>query len=196
MPHAPPLPLTLSTLGYHAYAINREKFILPPLCLVPMGPFLMGSDPMRDLHAQESEVPQHSVMLDAFEMAQFPVTVAEYACAINAHVVPAPFQWNHQLAKLDRPVVNIAWRHALAYGDWLARTLNEPWHLPTEAQWEKAARGTDGRLYPWGDLWTVEQASAYYTPIGQHPTGASPYGVQDLLGNDNEWVTSYWFPYP
>ncbi len=196
MRHTPALPLALSMLGYRSYAMNREKFILPPLCAVPAGPFLMGSDPTQDLHARDDEMPQHHVSLYAFEMAQFPVIVAEYACAIKAHIVPEPYKWHHQLTHPNRPVVNLAWRHALAYADWLARTLDEPWCLPTEAQWEKAARGTEGRIYAWGDTWTVEQASDYNSAIGQHPTGASPYGVQDLLGNVHEWVTSYVFPYP
>lgn len=191
------MPLTLITLGHRSYALNREKFILPPLCAVPADPFLMGSDPAHDVNARENEFPQHTVVLDAFEMGQFPVTVAEYACAIKAHIVPAPFTWEHQLTRPDRPVVNVAWRHALAYADWLARTLDEPWHLPTEAQWEKAARGTEGCIFPWGDeLPSAEQTGSYYSPIGHYPMGASPYGVQDVVGNVMQWVTSYTMPYP
>ncbi|SRR5579871_107574 len=196
MRRAPTLPLTLYTLGYHSYAMNREKFIVPPLCEVPAGPFLMGSDLAHDVHARENEMPQHTVVLLAFEIAQFPVTVAEYAYAIKAHIVPEPFDWNRQLTQPMRPIVNIAWRHALAYAEWLATITEEPWFLPTEAQWEKAARGTDGRIYPWGDTWTPERASFPYSPIGQHPTGASPYGAHDMAGNIEQWVTSYTMPYP
>jgi toxoflavin biosynthesis protein ToxD len=196
MRRAPSMPVTLLTLGYHAYAMHREKFIVPPLCEVSAGSFLMGSDPEYDAHARKDEVLQHTVVLSAFEIAQFPVTVTEYACAVKARVVPAPFRWEQQLSQPTRPAVNIAWRHALAYAEWLSTLLDEPWHLPTEAQWEKAARGTDGRLYPWGDTWTAEQASSRYSAIGQHPNGASPYGVQDLVGNIWQWVTSYVRPYP
>jgi formylglycine-generating enzyme required for sulfatase activity len=190
------MPLAMLTLGYHAYAMSREKFIVPPLCEVAAGPFLMGSDPEFDAHARKNELPQHTIVLPAFEIAQFPVTVAEYACAVKAHIVPVPVGWKWQLLQPTRPAVNMAWRDALAYAEWLAALLDEPWHLPSEAQWEKAARGTDGRLYPWGDTWTAEQASSRYSAIGQHPTGASPYGVQDLVGNIYQWVTSYLRPYP
>jgi formylglycine-generating enzyme required for sulfatase activity len=176
--------------------MQSEKFIVPPLCEVPAGPFLIGSDPEFDAHARKDEVPQHTVVLPAFEIAQFPVTVAEYACAVKAHVVPAPFRWEQQLPQPTRPAVNMAWRHALAYAERLAALLDEPWHLSTEAQWEKAARGTNGRLYPWGDTWTSEQTSSFYSAIGQHPAGASPYGVQDLVVNIWQWVTSYRRPYP
>jgi formylglycine-generating enzyme required for sulfatase activity len=196
MRRAPSLPMTLLTLGYHAHAMHREKFILPPLCEVAAGPFLMGSDPEHDPCARKDEMPQHTVVLPAFAIAQFPVTVTEYACAIQAHIVPAPFRWEQQLVQPARPAVNMAWSHALVYAEWLATLLDEPWQLPTEAQWEKAARGTDGRLYPWGDTWTPEQASSRYSAIGQHPAGASPYGVQDLVGNIEQRVTSYRRTYP
>jgi formylglycine-generating enzyme required for sulfatase activity len=196
MRRAPSLPIALLTLGYHAYALHREKFIIPPLCEVPAGPFLMGSDPEFDAYARKKELPQHTVVLPAFAIAQFPVTVTEYACAVKAHIVPAPLRWNQQLAQPTRPAVNMAWSHALAYAEWLSTLLDEPWRLPTEAQWEKAARGIDGHLYPWGDTWTAEQASSRYSAIGHHPTGASPYGVQDLVGNIWQWVTSYLRPYP
>src|SRR5262249_37019470 len=104
----------------------------------------------------------------AYQIARFPVTVAEYACAIRAKAVREPpkrsshtIEWRTQLQRLDHPVVNVSWHNAIAYAAWLAKVTGQPWRLPTEAEWEKAARGTDGRIYPWGDLWDQTRANTY-----------------------------------
>lgn len=121
----------------------------------------MGSDKRHDNQAYGSELPQHQVSLSAYQIARFPVTVAEYACAVRAKAVREPpkgylgTDWQTQLQRLDHPVVCISWQDALVYTRWLAKMTGQPWRLPTEAEWEKAARWDAERqiscVYPWGD---------------------------------------------
>jgi formylglycine-generating enzyme required for sulfatase activity len=95
-----------------------------------------------------------------------------------------------------------AWQEAIAYAAWLTGQTGQAWWLPSEAEWEKAARGTDGRIYPWGDQFDVsrcntkESNSGDSTPVGRYPTGASPYGPLDMTGNVHEWTSSIEKPYP
>jgi eukaryotic-like serine/threonine-protein kinase len=205
------LPQRLLDLGFVGQVIHGVEVIIPPVRTVPAGPFLMGSDRQHDPHAYTNELPQHTVHLPAFQMAQYPVTVAEYACAVRAGAAPAPPseepygrptpRWQTQLRRLDHPVVGISWNDATAYVSWLERTTTDPWRLPTETEWEKAARGTDGRIYPWGDAWDKTRANVgktlplfgigtATTPVGNYPSGASPYGVQEMAGNAWEWTSS------
>jgi formylglycine-generating enzyme required for sulfatase activity len=136
------------------------------------------------------------------------VTVAEYACAVRARAVPKPpegtlfpIEWEAQLARVDCPVVCVAWRDALAYAAWLAGLTGQGWRVPTEAEWEKAARGTDGRIYPWGDDWEPRLANTSdggpmgVLPVGSYPTGASPCGALDMAGTVWEWTSSLYEPY-
>lgn len=161
----------------------------------------MGSDKRHDPQAYNEEQPQHTVTLLAYQIARFPVTVAEYACFVRAgHAQPG--DWQTQLDKLDHPVVSVSWYDAVAYAFWLARLTGQRWCLPAEAEWEKAARGTDGRLYPWGDTFdrgranTRESGKGATTPVGAYPNGASPAGAQDMAGNVWEWSNSVFKPYP
>ena len=195
------LPEQLADLGFTAHSDKGVEYILPPLCRVPAGPFLMGSDPKRDKMVIESERPQHTVTLPAYEIARFPVTVAEYACFVRA-IHGEPKDWKSQLAKLDHPVVNVTWHDAMAFAAWLAERTGEWWRLATEAEWEKAARGIDGRTYPWGDSFdkarcnTEESGIGTTTPVGSYPNGASPCGAQDMVGNVWEWTSSLYNSYP
>jgi formylglycine-generating enzyme required for sulfatase activity len=211
--HFPP---RLAQLGFQARVINGIEAILPPVCEVPAGAFLMGSNPKRDpVVAKEKqrfddEQPQHRVLLPGYTIARFPVTVAEYACFVRAwHREPqrntfigGVMDWPAQLQRMDYPVVNMTWHDARSYGGWLSFVTGESWRLPTEAEWEKAARGTDGRIYPCGDTFeeqrcnTKESEKNTTTPIGTYPEGASPYGVQDMAGNVWEWVSTLHFSYP
>lgn len=102
----------------------------------------------------------------------------------------------------NHPVVGVSWYEAMAFVKWLTVQLDAPIRLPTEAEWEKAARGNDGRVYPWGDdsdperANTQETGSGQTTPVGIYPAGASPYGCLDMSGNVWEWTSSLWVPYP
>jgi formylglycine-generating enzyme required for sulfatase activity len=211
-PHAAPpdrFPTRLASLGYRVAFLTGAEVILPPFCDVPAGPFLMGSDPKKDKEAdKDRELPQHSVTLTAFQIGTYPVTVAEYACFVRVgqQEPKGPFkqlQWAQQVSgRLDQPVINVSWQDVTAYARWLAERTGQPWRLPSEAEWEKAARGTDGRMYPWGDRFDVGRCNTRRagkrgtTPIGGYPGGASPCGAQDMAGNVWEWTSSVVKPYP
>jgi formylglycine-generating enzyme required for sulfatase activity len=195
-------PPRLSSLGFEVHVINEVEYILPPLCRVPAGSFLMGSDPARGrIGAYDNEQPQHTVTLPDYDIARYPVTVAEYGCFVRTGQ-REPNDWQTQLGKLDHPVVRVSWHDAVAYAAWLSERTGERWWLPTEAEWEKAARGTDGQIYPWGDAFdttrcnTSESGKSGTTPVGTYPAGASPYGAQDLAGNVWEWTGSRYLSYP
>ncbi len=201
-------PSTLYTLGFRGYRVGGVELVLPPLCPVPAGIFTMGSDKARDKEVDDDETSQYPVAVGAFAIGQHPVTVAEYACAVRAGAVREPPEgyggttWQQQRTRLDHPVVCISLQDAVAYATWLAERTGQPWRLPSEAEWEKAARGTDGRIYPWGDTFdkarcnTDASGIGTTTPLGTYPSGASPCGAQDLAGNVWEWTSSLYKPYP
>ncbi|MGC9356662.1 MAG: formylglycine-generating enzyme family protein, partial [Anaerolineae bacterium] len=154
----------------------------------------------------KNELPQHEVTLETFEIGRYPVTNAEYAVFVKATGHATPRHWHggmfpEELA--DHPVVYVTWHDALAYAEWLRERTGEPYRLPTEAEWEKAARGEDGRRWPWGDDWRPEHCNMRIkgpgktTPVGQYaPAGDSPYGCADMAGNVFEWCHSSYQPYP
>jgi formylglycine-generating enzyme required for sulfatase activity len=110
--------------------------------------------------------------------------------------------WQTQRQHPDCPVLFIRWDHAAAFAAWLASVTGVGWRLPTEAEWEKAARGIDGRIYPWGNQWdptranTADGGPQHLTPVGSYPQGASPYGVQEMAGTVEEWLSSRLVSYP
>ena len=176
----------------------------------------MGSDPYKDAYAQYDEEPQHRVALRAFDIAVHPVTVAEYACFVRTTGREAPtgddnnrysVSWQTQICdRLEHPVVMVSWFDAVAYTAWLSERTGQSWRLPSEAEWEKAARwdATTGqeRIYPWGDTFeadrcnTLESNKGKTTPVGSYPDGASPCGAQDMTGNVWEWTSSRFKSYP
>jgi formylglycine-generating enzyme required for sulfatase activity len=163
--------------------------------LVPAGEFLMGSTDA-DSSADSTAKPQHKVYLDAFKIDRTEVTNAMYGKCVQTGACQAPsssgsrkhssYYGNSQYA--NYPVIHVTWNDALAYCTWVGG------RLPTEAEWEKAARGADGRIYPWGNEPPDKQRCNFHgdvgdtTPVGAYPAGASPYGALDMAGNVWEWV--------
>jgi formylglycine-generating enzyme required for sulfatase activity len=155
------------------------------MIFIPKGEFLMGSNDYDD------EKPPHRVTLDDYWIYKFPVTVAQYRrfCQATGRQEPLPPNWGWQD---DHPIVNVSWNDATAYATWAGV------RLPTEAEWEKAARGTDGRRYPWGNEWDASRCNNWKTgpeqttPVGSYPQGVSPYGVHDMVGNVWEWCADWY----
>jgi formylglycine-generating enzyme required for sulfatase activity len=151
------------------------------------------------------EQPQHEVTLRAFEIGRYPVLNVEYAEFVRAAGAKAPLHWPR--GKLpeemaDHPVVNVSWQDALGYVQWLAERTGKPYRLPTEAEWEKAARGDEGWLWPWGNDWDPARVNCKpdgpgrTSARGQYsPAGNSPYGCADMAGNVWEWCSSIDRPY-
>ncbi len=154
---------------------------------VPAGPFQMGD-------INRSDNPVHTVTLSSFYIYKNDVTVAMYRkfCSATGRAMPPAPPWGW--GKSSYPIVNVTWNDAQAYCDWAGV------HLPTEAQWEKAARGTDGRLYPWGNHWDPSRCAnsvsdtnlSSPTPVGSYPFGASLYGAMDMAGNVFNWCSDWY----
>jgi len=163
------------------------------MVLVPAGEFLMGS-----WTGDADERPMRRVYLDAYFFDKDQLTVGEYAKFLDATSHSVPSDWNIMSRAMhkNRPIVNVDWADAAAYCKWAGK------RQPTEAEWEKAARGTDGRTYPWGDepptkfhgnmnkeLWNNHMGLA---PVGMFEAGKSPYGINDMAGNVWEWVSDWY----
>ena len=151
---------------------------------IPAGEFVLGSN-------EPGALPRRRIDLPAFLMDKYEVTNAQYQRFVEETGHQAP--WGALPgAQADYPVTGVSWKDADAYCHWAKK------RLPTEAEWEKAARGSDGQRYPWGDEWrddlanTDEAGIGGPQAVGSHPDGASPYGVQDMAGNVWEWVDD-WF---
>jgi formylglycine-generating enzyme required for sulfatase activity len=198
-------------------AMNWETLEHPrdgaSMVLVPAGPFLMGL-PDSDFLAEEHEKPQRTVELSAFWIDLYPVSNARFRRFLEAGGYddpqwwsPAGWQWRCQERITqpaqwgqagwdghDQPVAGVSWYEADAYARWAGR------RLPTDAEWEKAARGSDGRRYPWGNDWpspTVANFAMHLgrtSPVGLFPAGVSPYGCHDMAGNVNNWTSDWYWP--
>ncbi len=172
---------------------------------VPDGKFWMGSDD-GDALAYRDEKPRHEVFVKGFWIDRTPVTNAEYRRFVEARGHKKPGHWKREHIPQDKenhPVVNMSWRDAQAYCRWRSGEAGADVRLPTEAEWEKAARGTDGRRYPWGDKFDPQKCNSGEggpsgtTPVGHHsPAGDSPYGLADVAGNVWEWASSLYKSYP
>ena len=214
-----PLPIRSSVAALpllRRVTLRRREY-----CLVPAGPFQMGTSQEQierlkssgPPHPFQLESPRHDLVLDAFYIGRYPVTNIEYKEFLDAHPdrrVPfrddptdlwsKPMNWNQDTreyppGKGEHPVTLVSWHEAKAYCEWLGG------RLPTEAEWEKAARGKDGREWPWGE-WKPDRCNAdpvdgLTTPVNEFgQRGESPYGVRDMAGNVWEWCSSIHDPYP
>jgi formylglycine-generating enzyme required for sulfatase activity len=185
---------------------QKEPFE-PEMALIPSGEFLMGSDPGEDKNAADNEQPQHTIFLPDYALGKTPVTNAQYSAFLKATGHKPPVHWKILFWRWRRPpfgrdeypAVNVTWHDALAYCRWLAKVTGKPYRLPNEPEWEKGARGIDGRIFPWGDEWDPDRCymaeqveKEHPIPVGQYPDGASPYGLLDVVGNVWEWTRSLW----
>jgi iron(II)-dependent oxidoreductase len=169
---------------------------------IPAGSFTMGCDPELDTCAPD-ETPAHEVYVDAFAIDQYEVTVAAYGVCVSAGACAQPATFDADCnwgvsGRQQHPVNCVDWAHADTYCQWAGL------RLPTEAEWEKAARGTDERRFPWGEAPAPSCALAVFSsggdgcgtgtthPVGSRPNGASAYGVQDMAGNVSEWVADWY----
>jgi formylglycine-generating enzyme required for sulfatase activity len=162
------------------------------MALVPAGKFTMGSN------MGDDEKPVRSVYLNAFYMDKYEVTVGQYARYLEVTDMEEPPDWSvmNQPQHQRRPVVNVSWEDAVNYCKWVDK------RLPTEAEWEKAARGTDGRIFPWGNEAPTRLHANYgrkewddhlaLAPVGSFEAGKSPYGIYDMAGNAWEWVFDWY----
>jgi len=178
---------------------------------VPAGEFLMGTSdedielykkifPLRRIARFDNERPQRTVYVDAFYIDKFEVTNQQY----KQFLAETGYEPKHYLDyepynTPNWPAAVLEWEDAVAYTNWAGK------RLPTEAEWEKAARGTDGRIWPWGNEWDGTKLSGNdgtglkdgyieTAPVGQFPQGASPYGAHDMAGNLWEWVSDWYDP--
>ena len=213
--------------GYHAktakleneggvlkQAFQLEKIDPSDMILIPAGKFIMGTNDeeqqlvTRQLGGGEliehprwflSEKPQRDVHVESFYIDKFEVTNAAYQKFIDATGYHAPRHWEnrkHPEGEDNLPVVYVNWKDAAAYCRWAGK------RLPTEIEWEKAARGTDARIWPWGNVFDITKCNVESwegsgaKPVGNYPECVSPYGVYDMAGNVWEWTDSWYDAYP
>jgi len=194
------LPAGTAGMRYPLYYVGSRIGATPnEMVRVPAGEFLRGSNTRL-----ADEGPQHSVTLPAFLIDQYEVTNLQYKAFMRAtqHKSPTHFSnRTHPEDKADHPVTFVSWHDARDYCAWAGK------RLPTDAEWEKAARATDGRTFPWGDKFALHNANTPArwaslkntgdtTPVGSFTAGISPYGAYDMSGNVWEWTDSWYTAYP
>lgn len=169
------------------------------MILIPAGEFIRGTD-----QRLSDEGPQHNVWLGNFYIDKYEVTNLQYQQFINTTHRKSPDHFENRTfpeGKADHPVTFVSWHDAKAYCAAVGK------RLPTDQEWEKAARGTDGRTYPWGEVFDINKVNSPVrwgnlklqgdtTPVGAFDEGVSPYGVHDMAGNVWEWTDSWYLPYP
>jgi len=167
---------------------------LTQMLFVPAGQFVMGTNA---LHSNQADQPVHTVDVPGFWIDKYPVTQVQYAVFVADKHYRAPLNWEDGKIPAgieDHPVTLISWYNARDYCAWAGK------RLPHEVEWEKAARGTDARRWPWGNKMDVSRLNTYYsvghtTSVFDYKHGASPYGVMDMAGNVSEWTFDVFGPY-
>jgi len=180
----------------------------PQMIRIPAGKFLMGSTSEQiaqaikdgaDKNWVQNETPQHAVELSEYSIGKYPITNREYQAFVRDAKYKPPQGWDGEqfpAEKGSHPIANVSWDDAGAYCKWLSVKTGKPYRLPTEAEWEKAARGEDGRVYPWGNDFDPQKSNTSETKLGDtsdigkfSPQGDSPYGCADMAGNIWEWCS-------
>jgi sulfatase modifying factor 1 len=173
--------------------IRPAPYPEPVMRPIPEGWFLLGDDAGRD-----DERPAHRVWVDAFELAAFQTTNVEYTRFLRETNHAPPLLWNDpDFDGAQQPVVSVSWFDAIAYCDWLSRALGKRFRLPTEAEWERAARGgAEGEMFPWGNA-APEELPGYANrwksgpePVGLY--GPNAYGLYNLGDNVHEWCADWY----
>ena len=186
---------------------------------IPAGPFTMGSDKEKDSLAFGDETPQFTCKLitQPYRISRYPITVAQYRCFVEAggyrgerywtragwawrteENIIGPADYGEPFSLGNHPVVGVSWYEAVAFCRWLSEVLGYEVRLPREAEWERAARGTDGRIWPWGnEPPTAEHCNfndnmGHTTPVGIFPSGQAACGAMDMAGNVWEWCSTKW----
>lgn len=202
------IPAAQTSHGNNGQGSGQPQHI-PETCFIPAGDFLMGR--VAEEGVPDWETPQHSVHLKAFHMGRHPITNRQYAAFLKAQPdyakQPQKAGWTAAgppPERLDHPVTGVSWFDAHAYCIWLSETTEQSYRLPSEAEWEKAAGGNDGWLYPWGNSWDEKQVHLGQTTAEVGNQQAGPFGCCEMLGNVQEWTNTSWgddpidnrFPYP
>ncbi len=184
------------------YSLAEVEALLSPeqwvevnsMVTIPAGPFYMGSDRIR---TSAQNHPKHEVNLAEYKIDKYPTTNAQYARFVSEHGYRPPLDWEKGRIADGmelHPVTMISWYDASNYCTWANK------RLPHETEWEKAARGDDGRRWPWGEQMETARLNTYYnmgstTDVTSYSDGASPYGVMDMAGNVSEWIEDDFLPY-
>lgn len=174
------------------------------MAYIPAGSFEMGSDESDGrlgLTIGVDELPKHRVYVKGFYMDRYEITNTQFRDFVTATDNPyRPSHWEEretfEKGEENNPVVDVDWLDADSYCKWAGK------RLPTEVEWEKSARGTDGRFWPWGNEYgtskanTLESGKLWTVPVGSYPEDVSPYGIYDMAGNVREWVDGWYDSYP